>query len=135
MKDQLSEKERKLYEQGLNNVAILRTRSDITRILFMVVINLVLAIGTTIFPMKISIALVMIISLVFYFIDLPMRMRLIFSGHTIVMYVIVMTILYCLDENFLFIRVIKIITNVYFCTTLSNKLDMTKRYCKHMLRR
>ena len=70
MKDQLSEKERKLYEQGLNNVTILRTRSDITRILFMVVINLVLAIGTTIFPMKISIALVMIISLVFYFIDL-----------------------------------------------------------------
>ena len=135
MRDQLTEKEIALYEQGLENVRILRTQSDVTRIVFMVIINLVLAVGTILPNMKISIGLAIVISLVFYYFDLPMKMKLIYSWETVVMYVIIMTILYYLGNDLSFILVLKIITNVYFCTTLSNKLGMTERYCKHMLRK
>lgn len=135
MRDQLSKEEIVLYEQGLENVRILRTQSDVTRILFMLIINLVLAVGTILSNMKISIGLAIVVSLVFYYFDLPMKMKLIYSWETVVMYVIIMTILYHLDNDLSFILVLKIITNVYFCTTLSNKLGMTERYCKHMLRK
>ena len=135
MRDQLTEKEIALYEQGLENVRILRTQSDVTRIVFMLIINLVLAVGTILPTMKISIGLAIVISLVFYYFDLPMKMKLIYSWETVVMYVIIMTILYYLGNDLSFILVLKIITNVYFCTTLSNKLGMTERYCKHMLRK
>ena len=135
MRDQLTEKEIALYEQGLENVRILRTQSDVTRIVFMLIINLVLAVGTILPNMKISIGLAIVISLVFYYFDLPMKMKLIYSWETVVMYVIIMTILYYLGNDLSFILVLKIITNVYFCTTLSNKLGMTERYCKHMLRK
>lgn len=135
MRDQLSKEEIALYEQGLENVRILRTQSDVTRILFMMIINIVLAVGTILPNMKISIGLAIVVSLVFYYFDLPMKMKLIYSWETVVMYVIIMTILYHLDNDLSFILVLKIITNVYFCTTLSNKLGMTERYCKHMLRK
>ena len=135
MRDQLTKKEIALYEQGLENVRILKTQSDITRILFMMIINVVLAVGTTLPTMMISIGLVTVISLVFYYFDLPMKMNLIYSWETVAIYVIIMTILYYLGNDLSFILVLKIITNVYFCTTLSNKLSMTERYCKHMLRK
>nr|DAT85759.1 MAG TPA: hypothetical protein [Caudoviricetes sp.] len=135
MRDQLTKKEIALYEQGLENVRILKTRSDVTRILFMMIINIVIAVGTTLPTIMISIGLVTVISLVFYYFDLPMKMNLIYSWETVAIYVIIMMILYYLGNDLSFILVIKIITNVYFCTTLSNKLGMTERYCKHMLRK
>ena len=135
MRDQLSKEEIAMYEQGLESMRILRTRSDVTRILFMLIINLVLAVGTILPTMKITIGLAIVISLVFYYFDLPMKMNLIYSWETVAIYVIIMTILYYLGNDLSFILVLKIITNVYFCTTLSNKLRMTERYCKHMLRK
>ena len=135
MRDQLSKEEIAMYEQGLESMRILRTRSDVTRILFMLIINLVLAVGTILPTMKITIGLAIVISLVFYYFYLPMKMNLIYSWETVAIYVIIMTILYYLGNDLSFILVLKIITNVHFCTTLSNKLCMTERYCKHMLRK
>lgn len=137
MKTQLSEKEMKLYENGLKNTEILRPFAFQAKMIFMMAINLSLSLFTLTDHILIPIGIAWIVSIVFYIFDLPLQLNLVYSMNTIVMYVLVEILCYFLNicKDIPYMMLIAICTNVYFCATSSNKVDMTSKYCKEMLRK
>lgn len=137
MKNKLTEKEMKLYEKGLENTKVLGPSAFRAKMIFMMVINLSLSLFTVTDHVLIPIGIACVMSIVFYIFDLPLQLNLVYSMDTIVMYVLVEALCYYLDiyKDIPYMTLIAICTNVYFCVTRSNKVDMTSKYCKEMLRK